>query len=93
MTGRARPDWIVGVAAPAVVAALVFAVSLGLRLADLDLYSTTDEGYWMQRSVRFGAALARGDLASTYRAGHPGVSVMWAGVIAYGRLLPYLENE
>ena len=41
------------------VAVLVFTIALGLRLMDLDLYSTTDEGYWMQRSVRFGAALAR----------------------------------
>ena len=89
---RAR---FVGVAVPAVVAALVFALSLAIRLADLDLYSTTDEGYWIQRSMRFGAALARGDLASTYRAGHPGVSVMWTGLLGIGpeRLAPFLPER
>jgi hypothetical protein len=74
-----------------VVALLVFGISLGVRLTGLDLYATTDEGYWMQRSVRFGAALARGDLTSTYRAGHPGVSVMWTGLLGIGpeRLAPF----
>jgi hypothetical protein len=79
----------------AVVALLVFGVSLGIRLTGLELYATTDEGYWMQRSVRFGAALARGDLASTYRAGHPGVSVMWTGLLGIGteRLAPFLPGR
>ena len=85
----------IGVAASAMVAALVFTLSLGVRLVGLDLYSTADEGYWMQRSVRFGAALARGDLTSTYRAGHPGVSVMWTGLIGIGpaRLAPFLPER
>jgi hypothetical protein len=93
--GRAQHGRIVGLAAPAVVAALAFVLSLGLRLANLDLYSTTDEGYWMQRSIRFGAALVRGDLTSTYRAGHPGVSVMWTGIIGIGpeRLAPFLPER
>ncbi len=63
--GRAWHGLVVGAATPAVVAALAFVLSLGVRLVGLDLYSTTDEGYWMQRSVRFGAALAR---AATSRA-------------------------
>ena len=81
-------------ATPAIVALLLFGLSLWVRLADLDLYSTTDEGYWMQRSIRFGAALARGDFASTYRAGHPGVSVMWTGLLGIGpeRLAPFLPE-
>lgn len=93
--GCARHRQVVRAAAPVLVAVLVFVLSLGLRLAGLDLYSTTDEGYWMQRTVRFGAALARGDLASTYRAGHPGVSVMWAGLIGIGpeRLAAYLPER
>jgi hypothetical protein len=79
----------------AVVALLVFGISLGIRLTGLELYATTDEGYWMQRSVRFGAALARGDLTSTYRAGHPGVSVMWTGLLGIGteRLAPFLPGR
>ena len=49
----------------------------------------------MQRSVRFGAALARGDLASTFRAGHPGVTVMWTGLVGIGpeRLAPFLPER
>ncbi|MFN8635782.1 MAG: hypothetical protein U0893_18190 [Chloroflexota bacterium] len=74
---------------------LVFLVSAGLRLDQLGLYSTTDEAYWMQRSVRFGAALARGDFASTLRAGHPGVTVTWLGVLGIGpeRLARYLPER
>jgi hypothetical protein len=91
-TGKTQ---LVRTGSPFLVAALVFALSLGVRLAGLDLYSTTDEGYWMQRSIRFGAALARGDLVSTYRAGHPGVSVMWTGLIGIGpeRLAPFLPEQ
>lgn len=66
------------------VALVVFVVSLGVRLYGLDLTITTDEGYWMQRTARFGTALARGDFASTFRAGHPGVSVMWIGALGIG---------
>jgi len=77
------------------VALLVFLVSLGARLNGIDLYSTTDEGYWMQRSTRFGAALARGDVAATYRAGHPGVTVMWVGLLGMGPagLTPFLPER
>ncbi|MGE3910026.1 MAG: ArnT family glycosyltransferase [Chloroflexota bacterium] len=80
---------------PAGLAVLVFLVSVGIRLTHLDLYSTTDEGYWIQRSLRFGAALARGDLDSTFRAGHPGVTVMWAGLLGIGpgRLQPFLPER
>jgi len=74
---------------------LVFVVSLAARLDKIDLYSTTDEAYWIQRSIRFGAALARGDLASTFRAGHPGVTVMWVGLLGIGpeRLAPFLPER
>jgi 4-amino-4-deoxy-L-arabinose transferase-like glycosyltransferase len=81
--------------APTIVGLLVLLASLWLRLDGLDLYATADEGYWMQRSLRFGAALARGDLASTFRAGHPGVTVMWTGVLGIGpaRLVPFLPER
>lgn len=71
-------------ALPLAVAVAVFAISFGVRLAELDRTVTADEGYWMQRSIRFGAALARFDPASTLRAGHPGVTVMWTGLLGMG---------
>jgi 4-amino-4-deoxy-L-arabinose transferase-like glycosyltransferase len=74
-------------------------VLLGLalvpRFSGLELASTADEGYWIQRSLRFGAALARGDLKSTYRTGHPGVTVMWLGTLGIGpdRLEAFLPTR
>ena len=87
--------WVRRAAGPAALALVVFLVSFGVRLLDLDRYSTTDEGYWMQRSLRFGAALSRGDLAGTFRAGHPGVTVMWTGLLGMGaeRAAPYFGNR
>ena len=66
---------------PALLALTVFIVSLTVRFWNLDLVITTDEGYWMQRSVRFAAALDRRDWGGTFRAGHPGVTVMWAATL------------
>jgi hypothetical protein len=67
-------------------------LALGPRLIELRPTVTSDEAYWVQRSVRFGAALARGDLAQTYRSGHPGVTTMWVGLLGIGprRLEPFL---
>ncbi|MFN0073280.1 MAG: ArnT family glycosyltransferase [Chloroflexota bacterium] len=65
------------------------------RLLELRPTVTSDEGYWMQRTVRFGAALARGDLGQTYRSGHPGVTTMWVGLLGIGpeRLTPFLPTR
>src|SRR5215217_3666270 len=81
--------------ARALVGLLVGLASFWLRLDGLDRVATADEGYWMRRTVRFWAALARGDPASTYRAGHPGVTVMWAGLAGIGpaRLTPFLPER
>src|SRR5215212_1615155 len=62
----------------------VFLVSVWVRLDGLDLVLTADEGYWVNRTVRFAAGLAAGDLTATFRTGHPGVSVMWVGLIGIG---------
>jgi hypothetical protein len=62
----------------------VLALALAPRLIELRPTYTSDEAYWMQRTVRFGAALARGDLAQTYRSGHPGVTTMWVGLLGIG---------
>jgi hypothetical protein len=77
----------------------VLTVCLGLALATRAFGMTTtvtaDEGYWMQRTVRFAAALARGDLDATFRSGHPGVSVIWVGALGIGpsRLAQFIPDE
>lgn len=63
------------------VLAAAFALALLPRLVGVDGYLTSDEGYWMQRTAQFSAALQRHDWARTYRSGHPGVTVMWTGVL------------
>ena len=72
---------------------VLFALFIWVPLLGLDTTLTADEGYWVQRTTRFGAALARGDLNSTYRSGHPGVTVMWIGLLGIGptRLEPFLS--
>jgi hypothetical protein len=69
---------------PVVVLGVCLWAAMALRLVTLDTSMTADEGYWMHRAVRFGAALARGDLDSTFRSGHPGVTVMWVGLLGIG---------
>jgi 4-amino-4-deoxy-L-arabinose transferase-like glycosyltransferase len=61
-----------------------FVLALVPRLAGLNRHLTVDEGFWMQRTLAFGAALARGELSDTYRIGHPGVTVMWIGLLGIG---------
>ncbi len=68
----------------AIVLAALLGLALAPRLTELRPTITSDEAYWMQRSVRFGAALARGELAQTYRSGHPGVTTMWVGLLGIG---------
>ena len=65
------------------------------RLYGYQVTHTSDEAYWMQRTVQFGAALVRGDLGMTYRSGHPGVTIMWTGLIGIGaqRLERYLPQR
>lgn len=58
---------------------LLFLAAWLPRMAQLDAFVTPDERRWLQRSGNFLDALDQGDFASTYQAGHPGVTVMWAG--------------
>src|SRR5215207_894987 len=70
--------------ARAVVLSVCFGFAIVTRLWGIDLTVTADEGYWMQRTLRFGAALDREDLRGTFRSGHPGVTVMWVGLVGMG---------
>src|SRR3712207_6015960 len=82
------------VAHPSVVLAAMVALALALRVVGSVPVITSDEGYWMMRTLRFGAALAAGDWDETYRSGHPGVTVMWVGLLGIGPggLAPYLPR-
>jgi 4-amino-4-deoxy-L-arabinose transferase-like glycosyltransferase len=68
-----------------ILTVLVLAASLALRLYGLNVFLTADEFKWTCRSINFRTALSRGDLASTFQVGHPGVIVMWAGALGMGR--------
>ena len=45
-------------------------------------FVTWDEPAWVFRSVKFLAALSRGDLAGTLLTGHPGVLTTWSGALS-----------
>lgn len=82
-------------ATPVLAVLLVFVVSAWIRFQGIDLVVTADEGYWVQRTVRFGAAIEAADLTASFRAGHPGVTVMWIGFLGIGpaRLEPFLDEQ
>jgi len=61
------------------LSSVIFLLALLPRLGALDRYVTPDELHWVDRSIRFSQALARGDLADTVQAGHPGVTTLWLG--------------
>lgn len=64
----------------AALALLLFGIALGPRIFGLGRGLTTDEAYqWQDRSVRFLAAVSKGDFAATLITGHPGVTTMWLG--------------
>lgn len=80
-----RPSWLDRVAGePLTLVTLCLVLALFPRVYGLNLVYTSDEGYWMQRSVRFAGALLTGNFAETYRSGHPGVTVMWTGMLGVG---------
>jgi 4-amino-4-deoxy-L-arabinose transferase-like glycosyltransferase len=66
------------------VALVCLLLGIGARLDGLNLAYTSDEGYWLQRTVAFGNAVLDGDWAATARSGHPGVTVMWVGLFGIG---------
>ena len=59
------------------------------RVLDLHAFVTPDEPTWLFRSANYYQAISRGDFASTYQREHPGVTVMWAGALAFLQHLPH----
>lgn len=57
--------------------AVVFAVSLSLRVAAVDRPLNVDEGFWVERGAWFVSALLGHQPARTYLRPHPGVTTMW----------------
>ena len=76
-TDARRPHW----AERALFIALL-AASLLLRVSALDVFLTTDEPNWRDRSIAFHDGLVSGDLTATVQSEHPGVTAMWLGAAA-----------
>jgi hypothetical protein len=60
---------------------ILFVVAALTRLTDIDVFVGPDEFSWVTRPANFFWALTRGDFASTYQSGHPGVFLMWVNLI------------
>jgi hypothetical protein len=63
------------------------------RVQGLDRFVTPDEPTWLYRSANFYRAISRGDFAGTFQREHPGVTVMWAGALAFLQKLPHYAEE
>ncbi len=62
---------------PLVLGLVIFLLALPPRLLDLAVFVGPDEFFWLTGSTTFAQALVSGDLAKTFYAGHPGVTLMW----------------
>ncbi len=58
------------------------------RVLALDAFVTYDERKWLARSANFYQALTHGDWTHTFQREHPGVTVMWAGVLGFLQRFP-----
>src|SRR3954471_21135023 len=73
---------------PLLLFVLLFLAAWLPRLGQIDSFVTPDERRWLQRSANFLFALDKGNYAATYQAGHPGVTIMWAGAAGILANLP-----
>lgn len=74
------------VQSPPLFALAIFIVAsafFGVRWSPAGQMVTNDEPFWLGRSANFSRAISNGDLEKTYQMAHPGVTVMWAGAIAF----------
>ncbi len=62
------------------------------RLPGLGRFVTADEPTWENRSASFYYALTHSEYAATNLTGHPGVTTMWAGAVAYAWIFPRYEK-
>jgi hypothetical protein len=69
---------------PVVLALVIFLLALGPRVLDLAVFVGPDEFFWMDSAANFARGLLNGDLAKTYQAGHPGVTLMWIETLGDG---------
>jgi hypothetical protein len=75
---RPRAGWRI------VVATLVVVLAVWLpRAFQLDHFVTIDESKWLVRSANFYQALTSGNLVDAFQHGHPGVTIMYAGMSGY----------
>ena len=77
-----RAGWL-AVARTALIIFAVAAVYFGPRLIGIDRLLGTDEADWLGGAGDFYSGLVHGHPEQTYQLPHPGVPVLWAGVIAY----------
>ena len=73
---------------------LLIALALWLpRAFELDRYVTIDEKRWLTRAANFYQAIEAGSYENTSQQGHPGVTVMWAGLLGYIERFPSYAQE
>jgi 4-amino-4-deoxy-L-arabinose transferase-like glycosyltransferase len=58
------------------------------RVLALDTVVTIDERKWLARAANFYQALSTDNLAATFQREHPGVTVMWAGMLGLLQRFP-----
>lgn len=75
------------------IIALIFLAAWVPRVFGLDQFVTPDERKWLARSANFYHAISHGDLANTFQREHPGVTVMWAGTLAFWQHYPDYAQE
>ena len=71
---------------------IVLICILAPRLGALGSFVTADEPAWGKRSGGFYYALVNREFSATYQSGHPGVTTMWLGALAYYLRFPNFAN-
>lgn len=89
----ARPRRLGRVALMAGVLLLLFAAAWAPRFLVLDTFVTADESKWLNRSGTFYWSLAHGDLMGTFQREHPGVPILWAGMLGYLQRFPEYAQQ
>ncbi len=75
-----------------IILAIVLVAFVAPRIISLGNFVTADEPAWGKSSASFYYALMDGDYANTFQDGHPGVTTMWAGAIAYHLKFPEYQR-